>query len=56
MYQSNFEVVSDSICCFHKAGRMHVSSLYLISQRGGKHAGLFHISVVLTRSAETEQL
>lgn len=31
-------------------------SLYLISQRGGKHAGLFHISVVLTRSAETEQL
>lgn len=37
-------------------GRGAASSLYLISQRGGKHAGLFHISVVPTRSAETEQL
>lgn len=46
---------SDSVCYFHKAGALR-ASLYLISQRGGKHAGLFHIPVVLTRSAETEQL
>lgn len=37
-------------------GRGAASSLYLISQGGGKHAGLVHVSAVPTRSAETQQL
>lgn len=51
--QINFEAAGSSVCYFHRA---QVSTLDLISQRGGKHAGLFPVSVVLTRSAETERL
>lgn len=42
--------------CYFDGAFGAASSLYLISQGGGKHAGAVRVSAVPTRSAETQRL